>query len=717
MYTMIVEWWPFVYFWWNFLQTNYWNHKNLQTSISWINEQYSTNSYYNEWINKWIFTKNIFQKIWIELFNPIAFPICNINNSTEWKIFESHEISFFTWSWRQDVNWDWINDLYITNSQTWKIEWYVHKKEIWSLHVFEFDNSFDNWWLKNNDNFINEWWEIIKSSNSDWTINVILYWQNWNQVLTLKNIHWYEFIDINKDWNKELIAYENYELNWTEFKKLHFYVFENWKYVKKLQLNSLWYKLFDLTWNNIDEIFNNSLDWKTKLYSFIDNEFILNENDFWEIELRDLNKDWIKEIISKNKLNWTELYKFDFYSNNWWQLNKLSWSWLIWYQIDYDSFWDINWDWYNDIIVRKWWLWKALYTKNWENWFWFHNINWIPFIQMWSSWIFKINRAFFWIDWKNNLYFINFKKNSNQPEVLDWKNMYWFDYKFWFIYSLFSNITFENWYSKLSRLNSSNSWVYFIWTNSIKETWIVFNNYENRNQIIMDFEWTTYKNTKTNDYFWFELSNWNFWMYINWNIFISKSDTNKYIEWWEIKWQRRPTSWWSEFYWIENKFPIIAKINNDWEYSWLYLIYVQKEKHDFLNSFITTHNFYWDIRHQSWTYSSASIWWTKIFNIKNWKFILPEDWLNNLLYISPNTDNRRNYRAPQSIINKFIVNDKRCWTISWLFQHESQNRKPEFKTFCYTWLNRYINSSLNFDQTHIWQNEKTLFFDYLNWKI
>ena len=659
-----------------------------------------------------IYYKNydLVKKVWIEPINSYYIPICNQTWEETWKIFDESDLSLLTQSWRKDMNWDWYNDLYFYNFQTWKIEWYIYKKNINDKYIyFEYDNSYSTWWLSTNDSYSKKWWDVMKSSNPDWTMNIQIYWKDWEEVWNISNIHDFEFKDFDNDWNKELLTFENYIKNWIEYKKMKIYVLNNeWKYEEKLEEKIVQYKVLDINgvWNK--ELIYTWLDWKSKIAYYKNWNFEIDSNIFWEIELRDLNNDWVQEIISKKKINWTNYYQFDFFKTDSDWYHKLWWSWVIWLSLS-DELGDVNNDWLTDFVINKWWLWKVIYTKT-TWWIDLSSVNWLPFLQMWKNSLFKTTWFFLWTDWSNNAYFVNFVKDKENPEVIS-NDIFLFEYKPAHLWRESYSITSDYWYSRLKRFNKNNWYVSFQWWDEMKKTWIYFSEFENANSFnlhpLSDLSSIT-KND--NDMFWFQLNNWTYWAYINWNIIITKYSERMFVPWFERNQLVNVTfldNWWFQNWTYSNSswsfrnrdsanYFSFVKIKNDWDRSWLYLLMLKKSETKDLNWRSDTN--FWE----------ASFWWQKLFNLK------PDNTYNideltdkkDLFFTSNQKSNFGNSWSYSYSWTQYLVVRKSPVLLLSFVYHYGLNYDDKLKRFQYAYVWKWYNYLVN----------KQFFFDYLSWK-
>ena len=703
----------------------YYDEENLMNNwelFSWIQ--------YQDWLlrkinNDW----SLYKKSWIEILNFKYVPICNQTWEETWQIFDENDISAITQSWRQDMNWDWYNDLYFYNFQTWKIEWYIYKKNIKDKYIyFEYDNSYSTWWLSSNDSYSKKWWDVMKSSNPDWTMNIQIYWKDWEEVWNISNIHDFEFKDFDNDWNKELLTFENYIKNWIEYKKMKIYVLNSeWKYEEKMEEKIVDYKVLDINgvWNK--ELIYTWLDWKSRIAYFKDWQFEVDSNIFWEIELRDLNNDWVQEIVSKKKINWTNYYQFDFFKTDTDWYHKLWWSWVIWLSLS-DELWDVNNDWLTDFVINKWWLWKVIFTKT-TWWIDLSSVNWLPFIKIWETSLFKTTWFFIWTDWSNNAYFVNFIKDKENPEVIS-NDIFLFEYKRAVLWTenFTWNTVFEQWYSKLKRFNKSNWYLNFSWSESLSKSWVLYTEFENVNNFNLNYTTNLTPFIKnTNDIFWFKLSNWTYWIYINWKIIITwYSETwKKIISWTKqnkritfLEWDYLSQDWtytdnwnhWNFWNYDSTNYFTFVKIKNDSWKSWLYLIFVK-----FSETF--DHTYYWTRNFQD-----QSFWWQKIFNLKPDNTYNSDEIKNqkNLLFASTQASSNSQWLRSlspewyESIISR---RNNNTTLLPWFVYHPHMTFEERFKTLQYTYkwqINTWDWSPT--EEKKLFKHKQT-FFNYLNWNL
>ena len=712
------------------LTTKYWSFKdcNIYAVKKYTHYwYYQTNYYWNteRQLQDWqylvshndIYYKNydLIKKVWIEPINIYYIPICNQTWEDTGKIFDEWDLSLLTQSWRQDMNWDWYNDLYFYNFQTWKIEWYIFKKNIKGKYIyFEYDNSYSTWWLSSNDSYSKKWWDVMKSSNPDWTMNIQIYWKDWEEVWNISNIHDFEFKDFDNDWNKELFTFENYVKNWIEYKKMKIYVLNSeWKYEKKMEEKIVDYKVLDINgvWNK--ELIYTWLDWKSKIAYYKNWQFEVDSNIFWEMELRDLNNDWVQEIISKKKINWTNYYQFDFFKTDTDWYHKLWWSWVIWLSLS-DELWDVNNDWLTDFVINKWWLWKVIYTKT-TWWIDLTSVNWLPFIKIWETSLFKTTWFFIWTDWSNNTYFVNFQKDKENPEVIS-DDIFLFEYKQAYLLNSSYSDRDEKWYSRLKKFNKNNWYINFQWSNTLTKTWVAYTEFENLNSFNLNGHFSTDYIKNNNDFFWFKLNNWTYWAYIDWKIIITKykdgalvdssywprSKEITFLEWENVNWNwRELNEWWSIWNYDSSSYFIFVKIKNDSYRSWLYLMMMKLSTTDNLNSSIPT-------------YSELSIWWQKLFNLNhNNKYNTEEIIDKKDLYFTSNQKSvfRSTWTASYTWSQYLIVrknNNKNLipWLSHWsIFSYYSDDYNMFQYWFWWLWI------------TYLTPHLRWILFEYLNWKL
>ena len=486
-----------------------------------------------------------------------------------------------------------------------------------------------------------------------------------------------------------------------------------WKYEEKMEEKIVDYKILDINWVWNKELIYTWLDWKSRIAYFKDWNFEVDSNIFWEIELRDLNNDWVQEIVSKKKINWTNYYQFDFFKtdNDWY--HKLWWSWVIWLSLS-DELGDVNNDWLTDFVINKWWLWKVIFTKT-TWWIDLASINWLPFIKIWETSLFKTTWFFIWTDWSNNSYFVNFQKDKENPEVIS-DDIFLFEYKQAYLLNTSYSDIDEKWYSKLKKFNKNNWYISFQWSNTLTKTWVAYTEFENSNSFNINGHFSTDYIKNNNDFFWFKLNNWTYWAYIDWKIIITKYKdsalvdasywpTRKditFLEWENVNWNwRKPNEWWSIWNYDSSSYFIFVKIKNDSYRSWLYLMMMKLSTTDNLNSSITT-------------YSDLSIWSQKLLNLKPDNTYNSEEIIDkkDLLFTSNQKSAFRSTWTASYTWSQYLIvrknNNKNL--IPWLSHHSVMsyywNQYNEFQ-FWMWWL--WI--------TYLTPHLRWILFEYLNWKL
>ncbi len=187
------------YKWWNYWKNKsdvfWWSHRCNNT-----NRDFSLIEFIYWWNNEWDY--------WY----------------SEWKLFfknNENKTKFYSFYWN-------------TNKLAWKnVYRYVEIEDnsnAWS--------SFNTWWSSSESQPYVEWNTIVdteydtfvKKQNSDWTYNykITLEKPDWSQIVAFYwlNYNWIIFKDINWDWVKDIMTYENYvsEDN-IKFKRIYLFIF------------------------------------------------------------------------------------------------------------------------------------------------------------------------------------------------------------------------------------------------------------------------------------------------------------------------------------------------------------------------------------------------------------------------------------------------------------------------------------------------------------
>ncbi len=339
--------------------------------------------------------------------------------------------------------------------------YYWSTQKIWWYTVYRYvkeENSSSNTWPKFDTATTSsekapyvEWNTIVDSeydtfvtkTNSDWTYNYKITLENpeWEQVIAFYwlNYNWIIFKDVNWDWVKDIMTYENYvsEDN-IKFKRIYEFIFnpETYTYDKVLD----WIDTLEYKWYDVDDDWDLDLFVKRydeKLYMYKNNNLESYFTNLWSIRwkyylIRDnLVSNWKHWIITKNM------------NNNW-----LTWEWKLY---------DIDWNWYNNI------------TQNYSNWL------------IWSD--YKNFQITSWI----NLIWI--KKETDKWKVVYYNDVTW----------LIENFPIEFYVTDLTwtyTLYSSIAWLQFL--NFITKDWTELYFYKNtetwkyiRTEIRIHNNWVT----------------------------------------------------------------------------------------------------------------------------------------------------------------------------------------------------------------------------------
>ena len=378
------------------------------------------------------------------------------------KIFWSNKSIYNLCDWksieRYDANWDWYHDLIVYNKDC-KKEVFVNKWWIWNViwndykifddrkaYVYEYSKSLSDEtlldWLSWNADLTSNITEVLKQTNSDWTVNYTILWKDSEVIFLWKNLHWINFIDLNWDWLNDIITYEKYIKNWQKYNLINVYQYD--KIEKKYKMNlenleSVTIKNIDLNWDWLQDFIVQRLDWKSYFYfnKWLNNQFEVESNIDWDrFDIVDINWDWNQDLISFKFLDWSKDYwTYNIYQRNWTSFDLVNDSnWFLWTNI-----WEVkNWSnrclwryfwWYTSFYVEKWWKRKYIYfnQQDWKyKWF-----EWVPLLRN--------DDNYFWC-WA---WIVEFSSDTDFNKVVYFKDNTWnneFDYEH-------SYFNFDTWWS------------------------------------------------------------------------------------------------------------------------------------------------------------------------------------------------------------------------------------------------------------------------------
>ena len=239
-----------------------------------------------------------------------------------------------------DVNWDWIKDIQLPNSE-WKYISYVYNPktwfyenqnyEVWGWNIIQVENGKSNVDTKNifkNKTIKDIDWDwvpdtVLTNKNTDWTQNLTITVQkDWmdQQAISLKNISNISYVDLNNDWIKDIIAYNKINNQiWT----FNVYIFDNKKkkYVNVFDQNWYYLKTKDFNWDWKLDIILKWTDWKIYLYqnNWLNKATLLTKLDWDNFDILKLNSDKYQDLVTKKlawKSNWINYYYYSFYTYN-----------------------------------------------------------------------------------------------------------------------------------------------------------------------------------------------------------------------------------------------------------------------------------------------------------------------------------------------------------------------------------------------------------------
>ena len=345
---------------------------------------------------------------------------------------------------KTDKNWDWMWDITIYNSKCFLETYLRTKKYNTDIYIYEYSKQYsEEEWL----DWITWTWEywthisdIVKTINSDWTINYSVIWKNWKIIFKESNLHWLSLIDLDKNWYKDIITFEKYKSNdWIEYKLLNIYQYDTEKQKYNLNLkniDSTSIKNFDINWDWKDDLVIQRLDWRSYIYTnkwFVE-WFVQNNEIEWDrFELIDINWDWNRDLISFKFFWWSQDYwTYNIFLRKWTNFEKINDSeWFIWNNLK--NWKEKCWTKYLTFYIEKQWKRKYIYFNNVEwkykwvetlpllnnddNFFscWYQETYWeeiwiLEFID--NSWISKLK---FFLNWTWNNEFN--KKNMYSSEI------------------------------------------------------------------------------------------------------------------------------------------------------------------------------------------------------------------------------------------------------------------------------------------------------------
>ena len=258
------------------------------------------------------------------------------------------------WDWNKywyDSSWkfffkndDWVKEYYTYNWNNQNIWWrtvYRYVKDSsytwWSTVSFATATSsekkpYTTW----NTIAHSEYDKFIQKTNSDWTYNYKITLENpdWEQVVAFYwlNFNGIIFKDLNNDWVKDIMTYEDYisEDN-VQFKRIYIFMFDETDYIYKKVMD--WVDTIQYQWQDVDDdwdldIFIRRYDEKLNLYrnNWINEDF----SHLWAVRwkyflFKDLIHNWKHQLITKNMSN-----------------NDVAWEWKI-YNVDWEWYFNTTW--------------------------------------------------------------------------------------------------------------------------------------------------------------------------------------------------------------------------------------------------------------------------------------------------------------------------------------------------------------------------------------
>ena len=521
----------------------------------------------------------------------IYYQIDNNNNNNIFKLFNNDKnhtnqcSNFQNYIDKTDKNWDWLLDITIYNSKCFLETYLRTKKYNTNIYIYEYSKQYsEEEWL----DWITWTWEywthisdIVKTINSDWTINYSVIWKNWKIIFKESNLHWLSLIDLDKNWYKDIITFEKYKSNnWIEYKLLNIYQYdtENQKY--NLNLNNIdatSIKNSDLNWDWKEDLVIQRLDWRSYIYTnkwFVE-WFVQNNEIEWDrFELIDIDWDWNKDLISFKFFWWSQDYwTYNIFLKRWMNFEKINDSeWFIWNNLK-------SWKekcWINDYItfyIEKQWKRKYIYFNHTE-----WKYKWIETVPLLNN-----DDNFFWCYW----WFVEYKKNDVDQR--------------WYL--IFRDNVFKN-------MLDNYMWFVYFWYRSGNDR-----NY--RNWEFVPYTWTTPTFLFQQNSHWTKLNY--IWNVVNllWNknVNVTKSpnwfpvsDSIWYVTWlrnWKyistalVRWR-----WWSI---TDHQTDLLNKYmmnwNKFWYLNWETLIYYKLNRQNVWCKTL----FVWKIDSFNWTWNFSSI--------------------------------------------------------------------------------------------------------------
>ncbi len=354
------DWWPDFWLWWssrswrtfttnvNIWKTmqNWWvDRYRLFAKKTWTSssEFSETNIRYNR--TKWVWSNYI--RCW---------SVRNYSLRDYFRAWNRTEDYWFIWWKLFFKSDDWVKEVYnrIWNSQNiWWIPIYRFKKDSTSTAKITFNTA------TTTEKKPQSTWSTIASSeydtfvtkaNSDWTYNYKITLENpeWQDVIAFYwlNYNWIIFKDINWDWVKDIMTYENYvsEDN-IQFKRVYEFIFDPSDYIYKKVLD--WVDTLEYQWIDIDNDWDLDLmlrRYDKKLYMYKNNNLEDVFTNIWSVRwtyflFKKIINNWKYQIITKNMPNNWVAWEWKVFNIDWnWYFN-VTWSyenWLIW--IDFKSY-------------------------------------------------------------------------------------------------------------------------------------------------------------------------------------------------------------------------------------------------------------------------------------------------------------------------------------------------------------------------------------------
>ncbi len=399
-----------------------------------LNSSFTTYSWTNYFRLYWKaldFWPNKIDKNWWNVWTQLR---CN-NKKRNFSILQ------FLQSWNQNqdywyMNWkffmkndDRVNEYYNSNWSSMKIWWYT---------VYRYTKEEDSPWNGSSTSFPNpttsekkpqtswatiatsEYDRFVTKANSDWTYNykITLEKPDWTDVVAFYwlNFNWILFKDINWDWVKDIMTYEDYvsEDN-IKFKRVYLFIFDPSDYIYKKVLD--WVDTISFTRFDIDNDWDLDIlirRYDQKLYFFRNNNLQDMFTNLWAVRwtyflLKDIISNWKHQIITKNM------------PNNW-----VAWEWKVF---------NIDWNWLFNV------------TWNYENWLVWTDYKTMTLTSQWQ----KID--LFWI-----------KKATNQYKVVYYNDITWlyenFPMEFYIKDLTSSYISYVNWNVIFINTNSKHNSFY-----------------------------------------------------------------------------------------------------------------------------------------------------------------------------------------------------------------------------------------------------------------